>query len=90
MNAPGANAPGMFQPPSLGRVVLVSGPHYEIPAIITAVWNRGMINATGFLFDGTLTSFSSISPEGHPDGGTITWKWPGYVTPVTLESLGFK
>jgi hypothetical protein len=90
MNSPGANAPGMFQPPSRGRVVLVSDHNLvDVPAIITAVWSNTGVNATGFLPDGTITSFFTIMHKDHPGAGSITWRWPDYVSPVTLESLGF-
>jgi hypothetical protein len=100
MNSPYGTPPGMTQAPAIGRVVHIRTARgiqtdigdidITIPAMIVAVWGDGMINATGFKADGSITTFSSIHPTGHPRAGSITWHWPEYVAPVTLQSLGFE
>jgi hypothetical protein len=39
--------------------------------------------------DGTLTSFGSIHPTGHPRAGSATWEYIPMSNLVTLASLGF-
>jgi hypothetical protein len=84
-------SPGTIVAPQMGATVHVytgSAP-IPIPAIITAVWGDGMINATGFKMDGSITSFSSIHPNGHPRAGSITWTYPPTPGLMLLSEMGF-
>lgn len=76
------------QPPSLGRIILVTTPESlngqsEHAAIVTQVWARDdVVNATLFPGSGGPICLPEIYPKGHPRApDDRCWRYPPKVPP---------
>lgn len=69
------NIPPPSQPPSVCRIVIVTTPAGESPAIITRVWSPTTVNVSVFQ-DGHAHVLPLTSVTYDEARGPFTWSWP--------------
>lgn len=63
--------------PTIGRIVIIHQPSGEqIAGIVTQVHTDDCINISGFIPNGNVSGFSSITRKGVAPEGSTAWDWP--------------